>query len=243
MASMSSPCSRNKRKREPSEPESSSCESPSSTVSFASLHDKGKDRLLLEEEESGRYSPRTSVARSLKDLAIYDSSSHDEDADSGKSAVQWRVGFIPPSTGGETAQQGAGSGASDSATVERKKKKPISVSRKVAMFRQNRRRLSPPPPDPESCSESDTTVFNSADPNEDDGYGINGIGFKPTPAIAWARAQKRQRQIAEWKKREAREARERRLERRHGGAHAAAAAARALSDGSAQKRVKFALDG
>ncbi|KAL1975598.1 hypothetical protein VTN31DRAFT_3990 [Thermomyces dupontii] len=242
---MSSPCSRNKRKREASEPESSSCGSPTSSLSFSSLHDKGKDRLLLvEEEESGRYSPRTSVARSLKDLAIYDSSSHDEEADGGgKSPLQWRVGDAPPPAGGETVEQDVGTAARDSSSSERKKKQPISVSRKVAMFTHNRRRLSPPPPEPESCSESEITGCNPADPNEDDdGYGINGIGFKPTPAIAWARAQKRQRQIAEWKRREAREARERRLERRHGVAHAAAAA-RALSDGVVQKRVKFALDG
>lgn len=43
----------------------------------------------------------------------------------------------------------------------------------------------------------------------DDGYGINGIGFLPTPAVANARAKHRKRQIADWKPREAKEARQR----------------------------------
>ncbi|KAL4980666.1 hypothetical protein BDW66DRAFT_36335 [Aspergillus desertorum] len=62
-------------------------------------------------------------------------------------------------------------------------------------------------------SDSEITGHNPTDP-DDDGYGINGIGFKPTAAIAWARSQKRKKQVAEWKNREAREARERRRERR-----------------------------
>ncbi|TKA24256.1 hypothetical protein B0A50_06020 [Salinomyces thailandicus] len=51
---------------------------------------------------------------------------------------------------------------------------------------------------------------------DDDGLGINGIGFKPTPAIAYARSQKRRQQISEWRAREAREARQKRIERRRG---------------------------
>lgn len=53
---------------------------------------------------------------------------------------------------------------------------------------------------------------------EDDGEGINGIGFKPTPAIAYARQQKRKQQVNEYKTREAREARQKRLQRRRGAA-------------------------
>lgn len=51
----------------------------------------------------------------------------------------------------------------------------------------------------------------------DDGLGINGIGFRPTPAMAYARSQKRKQQVSEWKAREARDARQRRMERRRGG--------------------------
>lgn len=50
----------------------------------------------------------------------------------------------------------------------------------------------------------------------DDGEGINGIGFRPTPAIAYARKQRRKQQVNEWKAREAREARQKRFERRRG---------------------------
>ncbi|KAF2764283.1 hypothetical protein EJ03DRAFT_355883 [Teratosphaeria nubilosa] len=50
----------------------------------------------------------------------------------------------------------------------------------------------------------------------DDGLGINGIGFRPTPAIAHARSMKRKQQVSEWRAREAREARQRRIERRRG---------------------------
>lgn len=56
----------------------------------------------------------------------------------------------------------------------------------------------------------------STDP-DDDGTGLNGIGFKPTPAIAYARSQKRRQQLSEWKAREAREARAKRSERRRRG--------------------------
>lgn len=64
--------------------------------------------------------------------------------------------------------------------------------------------------------ESEITGHDPDDPN-DDGYGINGIGFKPTPAIAWARSQKRKQQLADYRSREAREARQRRSERRRLG--------------------------
>ena len=49
---------------------------------------------------------------------------------------------------------------------------------------------------------------------EDDGYGINGIGFKPTPAMAQARSARRRKQIEEWRTRELREERRRRAEGR-----------------------------
>jgi len=54
------------------------------------------------------------------------------------------------------------------------------------------------------------------DPN-DDGYGINGVGFRPTAAMAQQRALRRRQQVAEWKAREGREARMRRAERRERG--------------------------
>ncbi|OTA66154.1 hypothetical protein K449DRAFT_431629 [Hypoxylon sp. EC38] len=61
--------------------------------------------------------------------------------------------------------------------------------------------------------EDEITVYDPED-KDDDGTGINGIGFKPTPAIAYARSQKRRQQLAEYKKREESEARAKRNQRR-----------------------------
>ncbi|ROW07260.1 hypothetical protein VMCG_03805 [Cytospora schulzeri] len=63
--------------------------------------------------------------------------------------------------------------------------------------------------------DDEITVYDPED-EDDDGTGINGIGFKPTPAIAYARTMKRKQQLAEYKKREEREARARRSSRRRG---------------------------
>lgn len=73
---------------------------------------------------------------------------------------------------------------------------------------------SPPPPSPALWwSDAEITGHDPKDPS-DDGYGINGVGFLPTPAIANARTERRKKQVAEWKNREAREARQRRSDRR-----------------------------
>jgi hypothetical protein len=57
--------------------------------------------------------------------------------------------------------------------------------------------------------EDEITVYDAQD-KDDDGIGLNGIGFRPTPAVAYARAQKRRQQLSEYKKREESEARARR---------------------------------
>lgn len=61
--------------------------------------------------------------------------------------------------------------------------------------------------------EDEITGHDPTDPTED-GYGINGIGFIPTPAMERARMQLRKRQVAAWKLREAKEARQARSDRR-----------------------------
>ncbi|AEO68293.1 644e1067-dc88-469b-a6f6-1958840de30a [Thermothielavioides terrestris] len=63
--------------------------------------------------------------------------------------------------------------------------------------------------------DDEITVYDPDD-SDDDGTGINGIGFKPTPAIAHARALRRRQQLAEYRKREEREARAKRSLRRRG---------------------------
>ncbi|KAK5173167.1 uncharacterized protein LTR77_003289 [Saxophila tyrrhenica] len=80
----------------------------------------------------------------------------------------------------------------------------------------------PPPPSPPTSSEltwhDDEITGHLLDRtnSDDDGEGINGIGFRPTPAMAFVRQQRRRQQVSEWKAREAREARQRRSERRRG---------------------------
>ncbi|KPI43886.1 uncharacterized protein AB675_6329 [Cyphellophora attinorum] len=61
--------------------------------------------------------------------------------------------------------------------------------------------------------DSEITGHDPKDP-DDDLYGINGIGFKPTPAIAQQRSQQRKKQLLEYRNREAKEARQQRSERR-----------------------------
>ncbi|KAE8153940.1 hypothetical protein BDV25DRAFT_136309 [Aspergillus avenaceus] len=115
----------------------------------------------------------------------------------------------------------------------RKKRNPVKTQRPP-------RRRSPPPEGSATDTsltwhDSEITGHDPTDPN-DDGYGINGIGFKPTATMAWARSQRRQKQLAEWKSREAREAREKRRERRDG---IDLEKLRTIQKGAIQKKVKF----
>jgi hypothetical protein len=82
--------------------------------------------------------------------------------------------------------------------------------------------------------DDEITGHDPSDP-EDDGEGINGIGFKPTPAEARARAERRRQQMAEYKSREMKEARAKRSERRRGGASMMAGS----KDQEAARRVRF----
>lgn len=87
--------------------------------------------------------------------------------------------------------------------------------------------------------EDEITVYDPDD-EDDDGVGINGIGFKPTPAIAYARTMKRKQQLAEYKKREEREARARRSSRRRGSPDRAPKMQRKESAGAeSARKVRF----
>ncbi|KAK2743260.1 hypothetical protein FQN57_004949 [Myotisia sp. PD_48] len=87
---------------------------------------------------------------------------------------------------------------------------------------------------PFTWHESEITGYDPTDPN-DDGYGLDGIGFKPSATVAWNRSQRRKNQVAEWERREAREARARRKERRDGALQDHAT----MTGSPNQKRVKF----
>ncbi len=89
-------------------------------------------------------------------------------------------------------------------------------------------------------TDTEITGHNPTDPT-DDGYGINGVGFVPTPAIANARAERRKRQVADWKNREAKEARQKRSDRRRrkeAGAESLAATVGGMGAEDARK-VRF----
>jgi hypothetical protein len=81
-------------------------------------------------------------------------------------------------------------------------------------------------PSPSALTWHDSEITGHlADPStdpDDDGTGLNGIGFKPTPAMAYARSQRRRQQLNEWKARETREARAKRHDRRRRGVHGTA---------------------
>ncbi|KAL7918759.1 hypothetical protein ACQKWADRAFT_303264 [Trichoderma austrokoningii] len=83
--------------------------------------------------------------------------------------------------------------------------------------------------------EDEITIYDPND-KDDDGTGINGIGFKPTPALAHARVMKRRQQMAEYRKREENEARNRRSQRRRGEA---AAPARRDHKSLPSRKVRF----
>jgi hypothetical protein len=96
--------------------------------------------------------------------------------------------------------------------------KPRTQNRSSSHPRPLNRSLSPPP---SALTWHDSEITGHlADPStdpDDDGTGLNGIGFRPTPAMAYARSQKRRQQLNEWKARETREARAKRHDRRRRG--------------------------
>lgn len=82
------------------------------------------------------------------------------------------------------------------------------------------RKKSPSPPLASLTWKDSEITGHLADPStdpDDDGTGINGIGFKPTPALAYARAQRRRQQLNDWRARETKEARAKRSQRRSRG--------------------------
>ncbi|KAH0537337.1 hypothetical protein FGG08_005853 [Glutinoglossum americanum] len=85
--------------------------------------------------------------------------------------------------------------------------------------------------------DDEITGMDINDP-DDDGEGVNGIGYKPTPAQAYARIEKRKQQILDYRSREANEARKRRIERR------GRLTTPVTEDGEmATRKVRFAVSG
>lgn len=232
--------------------------SPTSTLSVASY----PELKLLEGEEMGRCSPRTAVAGRFKELAIHEgvphsiriaqwhgSSSAAENPEPSEQVQSLQLS--PKKSPNKTNQSGVlDENGSNEERVIQNQTHPTTQSTngpsrnkaKAVSPTKPRRKKSPPPGDSNileslTWDDSEITGHDPTDPN-DDGYGINGIGFRPTAAIAWARSQQRQKQVAEWKNREAREAREKRRERREG-----TSGVKPEHDpgGAVQKKVKFDL--
>ncbi|KAK2808384.1 hypothetical protein FQN50_004769 [Emmonsiellopsis sp. PD_5] len=211
--------------------------SPATSSSAAS----GKESHLADETSgaTGDNSPQISVAGQLDDLDLQGPSGQDGECaglgltDNGGDGVQSEhqasaqdeMGSIDaPNAGPPTASkrkgkqrtlqdEGDGTPAEPSPGSHRE---PKSSPR----GKPNSRRKSPPlasdaSENPLTWHDSEITGYAPTDPN-DDGYGLDGIGFKPTAAVAWERSQRRQKQVAEWKSRESKEARERRKSRRDG---------------------------
>ena len=97
---------------------------------------------------------------------------------------------------------------------------PLSHTKPKPRPHPRSRKKSPSPPLTALTWQDNEITGHLVDPSQDpddDGTGINGIGFKPTPALAYARAQRRRQQVIEWRAREAKEARQKRSDRRRGG--------------------------
>lgn len=236
--------------------------SPSpSTISVSSV----PEARLLEGEDLGSHSPRTAVAGRLGELAIRggqfsrsegsNDSVVEESVASSAPATCWpgpqhnlysMPGTVPAgandtsASGPEFATQNQhqyedGTRTTQKATSSPRKKRNPPANSKVREQRGSPPLVSNAAENPLTWHDSEITGHQPSDPN-DDGYGINGIGFKPTAAMAWARSQKRQRQVANWKSRETREGREKRRERRE---RTELDKMRTVQQGAIQKKVKF----
>ncbi len=179
-------------------------------------------RLLASE----RSSPSPSPCPSPPSLAL----AQKQDTAADASARHGRLGEGPARGGGDGGGSGgrpgrgrgaAGADGHPAAAVEPLAQEPARVQ--VAPQASGHRRrwpARPPPPETPTAAtassipvraaltwhEDEITIYDPDD-EDDDGTGINGIGFKPTPAIAYARRLKQKQQLAEYKKREAIDAR------------------------------------
>ena len=231
-----------KRKRDATD---SQYDRPSISSSPPPSIPKLQENFILDDEDLGRNSPRTAVAGYFGDLDIYEGSARPERplrviVQDGKMPTHTQMGGgsdICASTSSDMDVDSLANGCSapDSHEGETALHSPVHKKGKTstssesspraknssALRKAPRPRVKSPPlgsdseENPLTWNNSEITGHLATDPN-DDGYGINGIGFKPTAAIAWARSERRKKQVAEWKNREAREARQSRRERRDG---------------------------
>ncbi|KAF2838496.1 hypothetical protein M501DRAFT_992476 [Patellaria atrata CBS 101060] len=179
---------------------------------------------------SGESSPRSLIANQFSDLQLRSKAPFPEFTGS----VSKSPTAAQPKRAKHSAKSNGTSAIALSSTTAPEKEEPIPLVPPVppppptALVAESttdpisQRASSPPASTTDSNSLtwqlSEITGHNLDPSSDDDGTGINGIGFKPTPAMAYARAQRRRQQVTEWRAREAREARQRRMEKRKAAA-------------------------
>lgn len=197
-------------------------------------------RPLLEPEYSNEGSPQTSVAGHLQNLDLQERSPVlkldfgmpiDSPMSRSETGLQsdgfnpsivlpnqtYNPPITPPQTSNGPIIPWAPPGIQDRPSVtpleipETPRLRPVSSPTPPPSAKKSR---SPPPLSPTLWWHDEEITGHNPDDPTDDGYGINGVGFLPTPTIANARAERRKKQIAEWKNREAKEARQKRGDRR-----------------------------
>ncbi|KAL8823724.1 MAG: hypothetical protein Q9170_008326 [Blastenia crenularia] len=242
-----------KRKRDPSDP-SDLVLAPSPTRLRTS--DLPTDPVILHNDLNGDRSPRTTVAGHFQNLNLT-SFAFDFGKAMEKSISSSRT--IADSEDSDYSSSQASVQATEwPSPVRSSNVGPLSKPINLPLEIPETPRLKPttslsPIPSPIPCSRSPPplnlwwadTEITGHDPKDptDDGYGINGVGFLPTPAMASARAERRKRQVAEWKSREAKEARQRRSEARKRRDYEMSNEGRRASEGGLgggqQRRVRF----
>lgn len=190
-----------------------------------SLDTKGPVPRILSEDDTGDYddaSPRTKVVRRFDDLRIAHHPTHlRHEADEQQRMDMSCHPELLELSGLATREESAGKTACiTTAPDQRTEMWPVvhpSRGSTIADLLVKSSRPKSPPLEGEISDQfwhdSEITGHDPDDPS-DDGYGINGIGFRPTAAIAWSRSQRRKQQLVEYKSREASEARQQRSERR-----------------------------
>ncbi|OAP59742.1 hypothetical protein AYL99_04744 [Fonsecaea erecta] len=167
----------------------------------------------LEEYDEG--SPQSKVARKFDDLEIHgpqDQGDHDVSGNPNEQPIVLSVSSagVPDRDANLWTLKKKQMSESLTGVTSRAENVPTKPARKSS-------RSKSPPLTSEISNEfwqdSEITGHIPSDPS-DDGYGINGIGFKPTAAVAWSRSQRRKQQLSDYKNRETREARQQRSERR-----------------------------
>lgn len=195
-------------------------------------------------------SPRAHVARRFNSLSLRqgrpESPSPSKrirltNTSAASSAEDYDATIMPASS-----SQDPGSYAFEEEPVQDLTNQPNDSSVRMLDGTRLKRMRSPPVPDDAGFTptwrQTEITGHHIDTAAGDDGEGINGVGFLPTPQTVYARQQKRKQQIRDWKAREAREERQRRHDRRQKAGmvdEPEAAAAKSISNAEVERTVRF----